>query len=317
MVFLNHIKDRSKAKASEEERMANYHSWQVARATKYDPRREEFLEGMGLGPLVQKGIVVRENDDTTLPLYSSNGFNLTVSGFGPKAAKKLNVAKYSPDVVIGGICLWDGRWQAETEEASFKLALKEEHSEACAQGDIERIIVPDGPGIYHLALLKFQKAIWEIICERWKRASILYHFPDIEYSMYILDLPVPNKVKEKLKEELSVFNQQLSELVHSVFPEAEIMNPLEDNTHLVGQLSAEHNIPLPLASFVYPYFKSMKEGKKVAGIEDMVEYSLPSMASGMLKRSGATPPPVIVVFGVLDVPHPFLSTEGPKKVIEV
>lgn len=199
--------------------------------------------------------------------------------------------------MIGGVCLYDGRWLLEFEghregepaprHSPMSNGDKLKISEKLRKGRrVAKIHYPLTPCSYHLKTIAWQaKTIRENDPQR-----ILYHVPKSEYLLYIAELEeLLGQSLEFLKEELMVFAKQIKKLLLGQLPyrfhsRVEFLDPMETLRR------NGHPNPTPLDCYLSPYAHPQYYGTTwgdIYGVEELRELKL---AGAVCQRHGVRIP---------------------------
>lgn len=208
-----------------------------------------------------------------------------------------------PSFVLGGCCLWDGRWQiqfakraSKSKPARRRLSNardREDAFERLRKGHLaERIYVPRGLGPYHRTLIEWQAAH----IRRLSNARVLYHIPTDEYHVYI------KLVETHLGRAVPELHSMLDEFAQEMRKELKIAigsHPVDLRfVHPMRQWNAAN----PLESYMEPYLRINELCADVSvamGLEDLGENRLARAAAAI---TGITVP---VLGAVLSIPDTF------------
>jgi len=291
--------------------IGQYYTWEIISQGNKDPKRENFLGTFGrirpTGLSAQKG-------EVSLPLYrideisKRSSLMVTTKGFGSKTAQKLRLDEIR--VVIMGICLFDGFWKAFTVSGDqIRLILSEERRKLTPNSNIQRVEIPVEPGDYHQRMITFQRLILEEVKKKWDGVEVYYHLPLTEYQRYLENL-FSWEWKEKVKGPLLAFTEKVREEVKTNLPGVKFLDPLRTNREEVTTLQIRNNLSPETASYLWPYLDFSRKGP-VLGIEDLTEYTLLSVGERVAKNwDTRSQIEMYGVFGVLGIPHPYISPES-------
>lgn len=287
-----------------------YYTWNVMPdlSLKRNDKRHLFLRSLfgncveQLPAFVEQARTFGADDGVRLPLFRLGQHMVTAKGFGGNRARKLKTFE-SPPTVVMGVCLWNANWQLVDKNSSvYRLVLQTDRDRvnSICSGEFALLRVPNAVGLYQRRIISLQREVLTGLRQMWPSCRVVYHLPFTEYLRFVRELPVRNHVRIRLEDRLCGHCDQVRQMVVSELGLISFVDPLEEDPFRVKEIQQSAKVTPEIASFLYPYCEAHEW---CVGVEDMVEYSLPSRAERLTNRQSH----IVCLFGLLGFPHPYMD----------